>query len=190
MNKKYIVRLSDEEREQLTELTRKGKAAAYKIRPAPSLLKADADGPAWTDARIAESFSVSVNTVLGVRHRLVAHGLEAALNRTQQAHPSRSPLLDGAGEARLRALRCSAPPAGPARWTRRLLADQAVVLELVEAISHETVRQARKKCGETASAEDVGHSTRAEWGVCRAHGGCLGGRSSAVCSAAPAGVHG
>lgn len=145
MNKKYIVRLSDEERRHLAELTRKGKATAYKIRHANILLKADADGPAWTDERIAESFAVSVNTVLGVRQRLVEQGLEAALNRKKQAHPSRSPLLDGAGEARLIALRCSAPPAGHARWTLRLLADQAVALEIVEAISHETVRQVLKK---------------------------------------------
>jgi transposase len=145
MKKKYIVRRSDEECEQLTELTRKGKAAAYKIRHAHILLKADANGPAWTDTRIAESFSVSVNTVLGVRQRLVEQGLEAALSRKKQAHPSRRPRLDGEGEARLIALRCSAPPAGHARWTLRLLADQAVALEIVEAISHETVRQALKK---------------------------------------------
>jgi transposase len=145
MNKKYIVRLSDAERAQLTELTGKGKAAAYKIRHAHILLKADAAGPAWTDARVAESFAVSVNTVLGVRQRFVEHGLEAALNRKQQAHPSRAPRLDGEGEARLIALRCSAPPDGHARWTLRLLADQAVALEIVEAISHETVRQVLKK---------------------------------------------
>jgi hypothetical protein len=145
MNKKYIVRLSDEEREQLADLTRRGKAAADKIRHAHILLKADVDGPAWTDARSAESFSVSVNTVLGVRQRVVEQGLEAALNRKPQAPPSRSPRLDGEGEARLLALRCSAPPEGHARWTLRLLADQAVVLAMVEAISHETVRQVLKK---------------------------------------------
>jgi transposase len=145
MNKKYIVRLSDEERRQLTKLTNKGKAAAAKIRHAHILLKADADGPAWTDAKIAASFSVSVNTVLGVRQRLVEQGLEAALNRKPQEHPSRTPRLDGEGEARLLALRCSAPPAGHARWTLRLLADQAVALDIVAAISHETVRQALKK---------------------------------------------
>jgi len=126
MNKKDIVRLSDEERGQLAELTRQGTAAAYKIRHAHILLKADADGHAWTDARIAERFSVSVHTVLGVRQRLVEQGLEAALNRKKQAHPSRCPLLDGEGEARLIALRCSAPPEGHARWPLRLLADQAV----------------------------------------------------------------
>jgi transposase len=145
MNKKYIVRLTDAERAQLTELTRKGNAAASKIRHAHILLQADAHGPAWTDTQIAESFSVSVNTVLGVRQRLVEQGLAAALNRKQQPHPSRPPRLDGEGEARLIALRCGEPPAGPARWTLRLLADQAVALDIVEAISHETVRQALKK---------------------------------------------
>lgn len=123
MNQKYIGRLSDEERGQWAELTRQGTAAAYKIRQAQILLQAAADGPAWTEARIAERFAVSVNTVLGVRPRLVEQGLEAALNRKPQAHPSRSPLLDGEGAARLIALRCSAPPAGHARWTLRLLAD-------------------------------------------------------------------
>jgi transposase len=145
MNKQYIVRLANEERRQLTELTSKGKAAASKLRHAPILLKADADGSAWPDAKIAERFSVSVHTGLGVRQRLVEQGLEAALNRQQQDRPSRAPLLDGAGEARLIALRGSEPPAGHARWTLRLLADQAVAWEMVEAISHETVRAALKK---------------------------------------------
>src|SRR5262245_25180737 len=145
MHKKSIVRLAAEERAQLTELTRKGQAAAHKIRHAHILLKADADGPAWTDDRMAESFSVSVNPVCGVRPRVVEQGLEAALHRKPQAHPSRRPRLDGEGEARLIALRGSAPPAGHARWTLRLLADQAVAWAIVEAISHETVRQALKK---------------------------------------------
>lgn len=147
MNKKYIVRLSDEDRAQLPELTRKGQAAAYKIRHAHILLKADADGPAWTDTKIAVSFSVSVNTVRGVRQRWVEQGLEAALNRKKQKRPSRPARLDGEAEARLIALRCGEPPAGHARWPLRLLADQAVALDIVEAISHETVRQALKKTG-------------------------------------------
>jgi hypothetical protein len=120
MNKKSIVRLADEEGRQLAERTRQGQATAYQIRQAHILLKAEADGPAWTAERIAESFAVSVNTGLGVRQRVVEQGLDAALNRQQQAHPSRAPLLDGAGEARLIALRCGAPPAGHARWTLRL----------------------------------------------------------------------
>ena len=145
MHKTYIVRLSDEERQQLTELISTGKTAASKMRHAPILLKADADGPAWTDARLAERFSVSIHTVRGIRQRLVEQGLDAALTRKKQDHPSRQPRLDGEGEARRIALRCSTPPAGHARWTLRLLADQAVALDMVETISHETVRQTRKK---------------------------------------------
>jgi transposase len=145
MNKKYIVRLSDEDRAQLAELTRKGQAAASKIRHAPILLTADAEGPAWTDTTIAERFAVRVNTVLGVRQRWVEPGLEAARNRKKQPRPSRPPRLDGEAEARLIALRCGEPPAGHARWPLRRLADQAVALDIVEAISHETVRHALKK---------------------------------------------
>jgi hypothetical protein len=145
LNKKDIIRLADEERRPLAELTRNGNAPADTIRHANLLLKAEADGPAWTDERIAERFSVSVNTVLGVRQRAVAQGLDAARNRQKQAPPARSPRWDGAGEARLIARRGSAPPAGHARWTLRLLADQAVAWESVEAMRHETVRQVRKK---------------------------------------------
>jgi hypothetical protein len=145
MNQKYIVRLTEAEREQLTKLTRKGKAAAYKIRHAHILLKADANGPAWTDTTIAASFSVSVKTVLGVRQRLVEQGLAAALHRKKPQRPSRTPRVDGEGEARLIALRGRAAPAGQARWTLRLLAEQAVALDIVEALSHATVRQPRKK---------------------------------------------
>jgi Homeodomain-like domain len=147
MNKKSIGRLTDAERGQLPEVTRKGHAAADKLRHAQSLWKAEANGPAWPDERIAERFAVSVNTVPGSRQRLVEPGLEAALNRKKQARPSRPPRFDGEGEARLMALRCREPPAGHARGTLRLLADQAVAVEIVEAIRHETVRQGLKNMG-------------------------------------------
>ena len=145
MHKKYLVRLSDAERAQLTELTRKGPAAASQLRHAPLLLQADAHGPSWTDPTIAESFSVSVPTVRGGRQRLVAQGLAAALNRQKPPPPARPPRLDGEGEARRRALRGGEPPAGHARGTLRLLADQAVAWDMGEASSHETGRPARKK---------------------------------------------
>lgn len=145
MHKQYIVRLSSEERAQWAELTCTGRAAASTIRHAHLLLKAEADGPAWTDSKIAASVAVRVNTVLGVRQRWVEQGVEAARNRTKQPRSSRPPRLDGAAEARLIALRGGAPPAGHARWPLRLLADQAVALAMVETIRHETVRQARKQ---------------------------------------------
>jgi len=145
MSEKYIVRLTAEEREELTALVSKGKNSAAKIRPAQVLLKADADGPNWTDPRIAEAFSMHLNTVAGIRKRLVCQGLDAALNRQPQARPSRTPKLDGAGEARVLAVSCSEPPPGQARWSLRLLADRVVELGIVESFSHESVRRTLKK---------------------------------------------
>jgi transposase len=145
MNKKYIVRLTQEEREQLKQLISKGRTAAYKIKHANILLKADADGEAWTDEKIARAFSVHTNTVVNVRERFVMEGLESALNRKKREKPPRERILDGEKEARLIAVSCSEPPAGYARWTLRLMADKLVELEIVESISHETVRQALKK---------------------------------------------
>lgn len=145
MHKKYLVRLTAQERAQLDALIRKGKSAAYKIKHAHMLLKADADGAAWSEEEIAAAFSVHTRTVAGIRERFVEQGLEAALNRKKQERPSQQPLFDGEAEARLIALGCSAPPAGHARWTLRLLADTAVALAIVEATSHETVRRTLKK---------------------------------------------
>jgi len=145
--KKYLVTLTADERAHLSELTRTGKAAAYKLTHARILLKADqADGgPAWLDQQIAEALEVSVATVERLRQRFVEQGLEAALCRKKQDRPSRAAALDGAAQARLIALACSQPPAGRASWTLRLLADKLVELEVVESVSHETVRRVLKK---------------------------------------------
>ena len=142
---KYIVRLTQHERQQLEALASKGKFAAYKVRHAHILLKADADGPVWIDQRIAEAFSVYVNTVGNVRKRFVETGLEAALGRKVQARPSRSPRLDSEGRKKLIALCKSPPPEGRGRWTLRLLGAKLVELEVVDSISPETVRQVLKK---------------------------------------------
>lgn len=145
MNKKYIVRLNPEERQQLNALISKGQAAAYKIKHAHILLKADTDGPCWNDEAIAEAFSCHIRTVEGIRKRFVLEGLEAALGRKKQASPSRKRLLDGAGEARLIALSCSSPPDGYSRWSLSLLADKLVELNMVDTISYQTVRRTLKK---------------------------------------------
>jgi transposase len=145
MAEKYMVRLTAEEREELIALVSKGKSSAAKIRHAQVLLKADADGPNWPDPRIAEAFSMHLNTVAGIRKRWVEQGLDAALNRKPQAWPSRSPKLDGAGEARVLAVSCSEPPPGQARWSLRLLADRVVELGIVASFSHESVRRVLKK---------------------------------------------
>jgi len=110
MNKKYIVRLTPEEGEHLEEFVSKGKRAAYKIKHANILLKADADGPGWSDEAIAESFSVHEHTVRNVRQRFVEHGMNAALERKKQEAPSRKPILDGEKQAHLLATACSQPP--------------------------------------------------------------------------------
>jgi len=154
--KRYIVRLAEAERERLEALTRKGKAAAYKIKHANILLKADADGPAWTDRRIAEAVGCHVRTVENVRCRCVLEGLEAALQRKEQAHPRRERKLDGEGEARLVALACSKPPKERDRWTLQLLADELVRLEVVGSISAQTVRRTLKKTNFSHTGRSAG----------------------------------
>ncbi len=145
--KKYIVTLTAEERQDLLDLIAAGKAAAGKLAHARILLKADAadGGPAWPDGRIAEALEVSPATVERVRQRFVERGLEAALVRKPQDRPSRLPTLDGRAEARLIALARSAPPEGRKAWAMRLLAVKLVELEVVPAVSDETVRRALKK---------------------------------------------
>src|SRR4029450_11853138 len=129
MNKTYVVRLTDDERQELVQLTKSGKAAAYKIKPAHILLQVDANGPHWSDEHVAKALHCHGNTVRHVRQRFVEQGLEAALGRKKQEKPSRQRRLDGAKEAHLIALRCSQPPAGQAKWTLKLLAATLVELE-------------------------------------------------------------
>ena len=145
MYKKYIVRLSDEERHICREVVKKLKGSSQKVRRAQILLQADADGPNWPDVRIAEAFHCRVQTVENLRKRLVTEGFETALNGKTRESPPTPLLLDGEKEAKLIALRLGRPPAGYGRWTLRLLADELVALEVVESISHETVRQTLKK---------------------------------------------
>lgn len=145
--KKYLVTLAADERVQLSALITAGKAAAQKLAHARILLKADqaTGGPAWTDDRIADAVEVSIATVERVRQRFVEQGLDAALVRKPQGRPSRGRKLDGAAEARLIAVACSAPPDGRTRWTMKLLADRLVALEVVDAVSDETVRRVLQK---------------------------------------------
>ena len=146
MPKRYRVTLTDEERNQLTALLEKGKAAARTLTHARILLKADESegGPAWKDEAIVKALDVSLSTVSRVRQAFVEANLETALRRKPASTP-RVRKLDGEMEAHLIALACSAPPSGRARWSMRLLASHMVRLEYVDAISHETVRQALKK---------------------------------------------
>ena len=145
MQKKYIVRLTDSERATLTDLVKKLKGSSQKVRRAQVLLKADVDGPAWTDAKIAESVGCRTKTVENIRERLVTSGFELTLEGKPREQPPRAKLLDGAQEAKVIAMRLGPPPKGFANWSLRLLAEQVVALEIVESISHETVRQTLKK---------------------------------------------
>jgi hypothetical protein len=147
MPKKYIVRLSDVERNVLSGVIKKLRGSSQKVRRAHVLLKADADGPGWTDARIAEAFGCRTKTVENLRERFVTGGFEETLEGKVRATPPRPKLLDGEQEAKIIALRLGTPPAGFAHWTLRLLAEKVVELAIAEAISHETVRQTLKKTG-------------------------------------------
>ncbi len=145
MEKKYIVRLTDEERGVLKGVVKKLKGTSQKVRRAQILLKADADGPAWTDKQIAEAFFCRTKTVENIRQRLVERGFTETLEGKKRTAPSTEKLLDGKQEARVIATRLGPPPKGYANWTLRLLARKVVELEIVDSISYETVRRTLKK---------------------------------------------
>jgi hypothetical protein len=146
MAKKYVLKLTAEEREELGGLVRKGNAAGWKLQRAQALLKCDQGpgGPAWPDAKIAEAFGVTTRSLESWRKRAVEQGPMALLRRKPRT-PSAVPKLGGENEARLTALACSQPPRGLARWSLRLLAGRLVELQVVSSVSRETVRRALKK---------------------------------------------
>lgn len=146
-SKKYVVRLRDDERRVLLGVVSKLKGTSQKVRRAQVLLKADADGPDWTDARIADAFGCRTQSVENIRERFVTRGFELALNGLPRLKPPRRKLLDGEQEAKVIALRLGSPPAGFSNWTLRLLARRVVALEIAESISYETVRRTLKKTG-------------------------------------------
>ncbi len=145
--KKYIVRLLVEERKMLEDIVKKLKGSSEKVRRAQILLKADADGSNWIDARIAEAFSCTTRAVEAIRERFVTDGIETVLNRKKRNTPPRQKLLDGEQEAKIIAMRLGSPPKGFGSWSLRLLSNKVVELEIVDSISHETVRKTLKKMG-------------------------------------------
>jgi Homeodomain-like domain len=156
MHKTSIVRLTDDERQARVQLTRSGKAVAYKIKHAHIWLQVDANGPHWSDDHVATALPCHGNTVRNVRQRFVEHGLAAALVRKKQATPARQRLLDGAKEARVMALRGGPPPQGQATWTLPWLADPLGALPVVETLSSATVRQTIKKTASSRTDTRVG----------------------------------
>ena len=150
--KLYRVSLTEDEREQLLGITRRGKSSGRKVERSLILCKAD---EGLTGQQVAEALMVGPSTVGRVRQRFVEGGLERALNDLPR--PGQRRKLDGKQEAHLVAVACSAPSEGPARWTLRLLADQAVELELTGSISRETVRQVLKKRTQAVAEAGVVH---------------------------------
>ena len=147
MAKKYVLKLTLEERVELQQLVKKAKTAAWKIQRAQALLKCDQspDGPAWKDEDIAEAHGCTTRSLESWRKQAVEQGPLSLLERKPRLTPPNAPKFDGEKEARLTALACSKPPKGFARWSLRLLAEHLVELEIVDTVSHETVRRAMKK---------------------------------------------
>ena len=145
MHKKFVVRLSDEERGVCQEIIKHLTGSSQQFRRAQMLLKTDADGPAWCDVRIAEAFHCRVHTIETLRTRLVTEGFAWALEGKKRQEPPTPCKLDGEAEAQLIALRLGKPPSGYGHWTLHLLADAMVRLDIIDAISDETVRKVRKK---------------------------------------------
>lgn len=147
MQKKYIVRFSRKECETLQEVVKKLKGSSQKVRRAQILLKADANGAAWSDSHIAEAFGCRRQTVEAIRQRFVECGFQETLEGQKRSAPPTEKLLDGEQEAKVIATRLGPPPKGYANWTLRLLAHKVVELEIAESISYETVRRTLKKTG-------------------------------------------
>lgn len=145
MEKKYIVRLNDQERDQLKLVIGKLSGSSQKVRRANILLMADANGPGWTDKQIAVAYHCRTKTVENVRQRLVERGFEETLQRKKRDSPPRQKSLDGKQEAKVIATRLGSPPKGYANWTLRLLARKVVELEIVDSVSHQTVMRTLKK---------------------------------------------
>ena len=145
--KKYVVRLSDEERAQLEALIGKGRSPARRLLKARILLKADVGeaGEGWNDSRIMEALDTNVSMIFRARKQLVEEGLAAVLSRKPRATPSIPKIFDGEKEAKLIALACSVPPKGRARWTLRLLEKKVVELHIVDRASDSTIGRTLKK---------------------------------------------
>jgi Homeodomain-like domain len=184
--KKYIVRLSAEERLQLDALIRKGKSSAQRLMKARILLKADVSdgGEGWSDSRIVEALETSLTTIYRTRQQLVEEGLEAVLSRKKPSRTSVLPIFDGEKEARLIALACSKPPEGHARWSLRLLENKVVELGIVEHASDSTIGRVLKNSTQAAPQNPMGHPAQGKRCVRSRHGG----RAVRLHAAAPPGA--
>lgn len=164
MSPRYRVTLTEQERNELEALTKKGKTHARRFIHARALLLCDAGefGSPWSVADTAEALGVSSRTIEHLKKRFVEEGLEVALERKPRENPPREVRFDGAFEARLIAMACSDAPEGHARWTVRLLADKAVELNFAESVSHMTVQRVLKKTNLSLTSANTGKSLRKE----------------------------
>src|SRR5260221_662979 len=164
--KKYVVRLSGEERERLETLIRKGKSPARRVLKARILLKADVSeaGKGWSDNRIIEALETSPSMLCRESKQLVEEGFEAVLSRKPREMPAVARIFDGEKEAKLIALACSKPPKGRARWTLRLLENKVVELGIVDRASDSTIGRALKKTLFSPIAASTGSSVRSRYG--------------------------
>ena len=166
---RYVVDLTDTERAALREIISKNKAKRSTIVHAYILLKADKTC-GWTNADLAAAYEVSTKKVEQLKKRCVEEGFEAALYRKPVTHAHRRKIT-GDEEAPLMALYCSQVPEEHARWTLRMLADKMVELDMIDSVSHETIRRTLKKCTSTLAKESMVYSARARCRVCLPHGG-------------------
>ena len=159
--KKYVVRLSADERAQLNDLIRKGKRSAQLLTKARILLKADVSeaGEGWSDSRIAEALDASVATIERTRRQLVEEGFEAALTRKYNPNSARPRIFDGVAEAKLIALACGPAPEGHAKWSLRLLEEKVVELHIVERASDNTIGRTLKKTFSSRTSNSNGLPT-------------------------------
>lgn len=162
MSPRYRVTLTEQERNELELLTRRGKTHARRVIRARALLLCDAgpDGPAWKVTDVAEALGITSRTIEHLKKRFVEDGLEVALERKPREKPPREVFFDGAFEARLLALACSEAPAGYQRWTVRLLADKVVELNIAPSVSHMTVQRTLKKMNLNLTSANIGKSHR------------------------------
>src|SRR5277367_766789 len=160
--KRYVVKLSEEERERLDTLIHAGKHPARLLTKARILLKADASeaGEGWSDSQIGEALDTSTDTVARTRQQLVEEGFEAVLIRKHSPASARPRIFDGAAEAKLIALACSEPPKGHARWTLKLLETAVVELNIVDRASDNTIGRTLKKTRSSLTCKGNGSSRR------------------------------
>jgi len=188
--KKYVVRLSGEERERLESLVRAGKRPAQLLTKARILLKADVSeaGEGWSDSAISVALDTSINNIGRLRRRLVEEGLEAALKRKHNPNSARKPIFDGAAEAKLIALTCSPAPEGFARWSLRLLEEKVVELNIVKQVSDNTIGRTLKKRAQTSPQSAMGDPAGRQRRLRRRDGRCAGNLPETARSRSPAGV--